>query len=117
MTFDSMARRVSMDENRDQNAQTALDPMSGSGNAATDSRGEQVTTRLLPAGIETKFKLPGNAPLSEVLKQGAQLSGVTLLPPAPSATLDGLHNLGKDGEVGPGIADLDQSLHASLNEQ
>ena len=77
----------------------------------------RVTTRLLPAGAESKFELAESAPLSEVLREGTLRAGVELLPPPPLAPLDRFHNILKGGEVGPPITDLSQPLGAFLKEK
>jgi hypothetical protein len=76
-----------------------------------------VTTKLLPAGHEAKFSLPANAPLLEVLEEGAKRLHVHLLPPAPEKPLDQLHDLSHHGHEGPPIHNLDQALGAYLEEK
>ncbi|HEV3436555.1 MAG TPA: hypothetical protein VG122_04310 [Gemmata sp.] len=76
----------------------------------------EITIKLLPAGPEAKFHLPGNATLLEVLEEGAKHLHLHLLPPAPAKPLDQLHDIIKHGHEGPPIADLDQSLGDYLKE-
>lgn len=75
-----------------------------------------VTIRLLTGGREVSFKEPANAPLLEILLDGARHLGVTLLPPSPAAPLDRLHDFGRHGHVGPAIDDIGQALGAYLKE-
>jgi hypothetical protein len=89
-------------------------PAEGAGVA---HREVEVTTRLLPAGAEARFKVPANAALLEVLEEGAKRLAVTLLPPAPLKPLDELHDIPRHGPVGPAIADLDQALGEYLKEK
>ena len=96
---------------------TALDHSPPAGQSADARHDVQVTTRVLPAGAEAKFKLPENAALREVLEEGARRAGVELLPPAPLKPLDKLHNIVKHDEVGPAIDDLDQPLGPYLKEK
>ncbi|MBA4191810.1 MAG: hypothetical protein C0467_27845 [Planctomycetaceae bacterium] len=76
-----------------------------------------VTTRVLPGGSPTKFKIADNAPLLQLLEDGARHLGIHLLPPPPLRPLDRLHNIGKHDEVGPAIGDLDQSVGVYLKEK
>ena len=69
-----------------------------------------VTARLLPAGTPAKFKIADNAPLLQLLEEGAGQLGVQLLPPSHLRPLDRLHNIVKHHEVGPAIDDLDQAV-------
>jgi hypothetical protein len=85
--------------------------------ATSSHRQVHVTIRLLPAGSEAKFNLPENASLREVLDEGSQELHLDLLPPAPLEPLDRLHGILKHDEVGPAIANLDQSLGAYLDEK
>ncbi len=69
-----------------------------------------VTARVLPGGSPTKFKIADNAPLLQLLEDGARHLGIQLLPPPPLRPLDRLHDIVKHDEVGPVIGDLDQSV-------
>lgn len=70
----------------------------------------QVRVRLLSSGAEEfKVKLPEVAALLEVMQRGAALAHVALLP-TQEAPLDRLHNILKQGEVGPAVLDLDQAI-------
>jgi hypothetical protein len=75
-----------------------------------------VTTRILPSGAESKFKLADNVPLTEVLEVGAQRAGAILLPPPPLRRLDELHNITHGDIIGRAIDDLDQPLGAFLKQ-
>jgi hypothetical protein len=75
-----------------------------------------VTVRLLPYGHDSKFHLPGNAALLEVLEEGARHLGIHLLPPPPERPLDQLHDLSHH-HTGPPIENLDQDLVAYLKEK
>jgi hypothetical protein len=69
----------------------------------------QITTRILPTGQDSKFKIAENASLLAVLEAGAEHGSVELLPPN-DAPLDKLHNIEKHGEIGPAIDDLEQTV-------
>jgi hypothetical protein len=84
---------------------------------STDQHEVHATTRILPAGAESKFELPDNAALLEVLQEGAGHAGVPLLPPAPETPLDQLHDLSQHGQAGPPSTNLDQPLGAYLEEK
>lgn len=70
----------------------------------------QITSRLLIPGAETfKFKLPHHAQLLEVLQEGAELARETLLP-TKDCPLDRLHNVSKQGDIGPAIEDREMAV-------
>jgi hypothetical protein len=73
-------------------------------------RGVTVTARLLRTGAPARFEIADNAPLLQLLEEGAGHLGVGLLPPSPQRPLDRLHNIVKHDEVGPAIEDLDQTV-------
>ncbi len=76
----------------------------------------QVTTKLLQGDPhEARFKVPEDAPLLEVLQQGAEHAHVELLPNSEEP-LDRLHNFQKHHQVGPAIDDLEQTVHDFLKE-
>src|SRR5262245_43860024 len=106
-----------MDLNEIRDGAAALDQLSPAADAAAGHHEVQVSTRVLPAGAEAKFKLPENAALREVLEEGARRAGVALLPPPPLKPLDRLHNLLKHDQVGPAIDDLDQPLGPYLKRK
>jgi hypothetical protein len=76
-----------------------------------------ITTKLLPDGHEAKFRLPSNTSLLEVLEKGPKHLNVKLLPPEPAKPLDQLHDLKQDGQEGPTIEDLDQTLAVYLKDK
>ena len=106
-----------MDVNETRGGAVALDQDQPAADGAGSHHEVQVSTRVLPAGAETKFKLPENAALREVLEEGARHAGVALLPPSPLKPLDRLHNLLKHDQVGPAIDDLDQPLGPYLKRK
>ncbi len=77
-----------------------------------------VSTRVIHANNddEQKFKLPYEAPLLDVLQEGARLAQVTLLP-NPEEPLDRLHVMLSHNEVGPPITDLQQQLGDFLKKE
>ncbi len=62
------------------------------------------------------LELPANAPLIDVLDEGASKLGTQLLP-NPQAPLDRLHDILKHGGLGPAIENLDQALGAFIHEK
>jgi hypothetical protein len=64
----------------------------------------------------TGLELPSNAPLIDVLDEGASKLGTQLLP-NPQAPLDRLHDILKHGGMGPAIQNLDQALGAFIHEK
>jgi hypothetical protein len=65
-----------------------------------------VTACLLPDRTDIQhIKLPGNAPLIEIIRQWAS-STTHILLPNPEMPLDRLHNIIKHDDVGPAIEDL-----------
>jgi hypothetical protein len=106
-----------MDVNENREGAVALDHSPPAGDVAGARHEVQVTTRVLPAGAEARFKLPENAALREVLEEGARRAGVPLLPPSPLMPLDRLHDILKHDQVGPAIDDLDQPLGPYLKEK
>lgn len=106
-----------MDVKEDREGVTTLDPSTSAGEAASARHEVQVTTRVLPAGDEARFKQPENATLRELLDEGARRAGVELLPPLPLETLVRLHNILKHDEIGPAIEDLEQPLGPYLKQK
>lgn len=95
------------------NAPSSSDARSGSHGGHL--REIPITCRVLLDGDERfHFKLPENAPLLDVLVEGAGRAGVKLLP-NEEQPLDRLHNLLRHHEVGPAIGDLEQSLEQFLD--
>jgi hypothetical protein len=76
-----------------------------------------VTVRDMHSGKETGFKLATNAPLLELMEEGARHLHVQLLPPAPLKPFDLLRDISRHGHAGPPIENLDQSLGAYLKEK
>ena len=76
-----------------------------------------VTTQILGNGAtEEQFRLPANAPLLEVLQEGAGRAGAALLPDRDHP-LDRLHNLRPVDGVGPVIDDLTQPVGPYIKEK
>lgn len=93
----------------------ASDPSPGSGSGRDRIRDIPLTCQLLLDGAQRfRFKLAENAPLLEVLVEGARLAAATLLP-NEEQPLDRLHNLLHHDEVGPSLENLEQSLEEFLH--
>ncbi len=83
-------------------------------NEAAHTHEIPVTTRLFGDDHATHFRLASSSPLLDVLQEGAEKAGVTLLP-SPNDPLDRLHNLHAH-EVGPAIQDLEQLVGQFLSQ-
>lgn len=74
-----------------------------------------LSVRILPDGHQHPLKVPGTATLLDVMQEGANRVGASLLP-TPDQPLDRLHNIGKHHEVGPAIEDMGQPAADYLSE-